>query len=82
MAKDLVRIRRAQTKFTNLTAQLRQLSLQMTVCIFLLVHSFLYPVMLSSSLLRVLYVVCRCVVVGDGFAASAARINAKYHTHM
>uniref|UniRef100_A0A7S3ZEY6 Charged multivesicular body protein 2a n=1 Tax=Lotharella globosa TaxID=91324 RepID=A0A7S3ZEY6_9EUKA len=30
MAKDLVRIRKQQTKFLNLTAQLRAISLQMT----------------------------------------------------
>jgi len=31
MAKDLVRIRKHQEKFVNLTAQLRAISLQMTV---------------------------------------------------
>ena len=33
MAKDLVRIRKNQSKFTELVANLRAISLQMTVCV-------------------------------------------------
>ena len=57
MAKDLVRIRKHQQKFVNLTAQLRALSLQMQVCVCISL-SVCVCVCVSSSLFLCVYVYC------------------------
>ena len=57
MAKDLVRIRKHQQKFVNLTAQLRALSLQMQVCVCISLSVCVCVCVLLSLL------VCVCILL-------------------